>query len=144
MAINNNLIIFLALLSSVSCQQKMKRPEMMGIWNLIHIYKDGKDVLKNDEIKRVYNFKSMYIESREIDQLTLEIGREDIYADFRIKQDTLYLSRCTEKVYEGAYLITHKDTVSNFFKSEVTSLTLSHLKKDLIIYGLRPRSNNKE
>ncbi|WP_338731502.1 hypothetical protein [Mangrovimonas cancribranchiae] len=141
-AIKTNIIIVLLILSSsFSCMKDKTKSEVLGIWNLIHIYKNGKDLLENDAPKKVYRFRNLYIESRKIDQLTMEIGKEDIYADFEIEADILRLSRSTEKMYEGSYSIKIKDTVSEFFDFEVTSLTLSHLEKDLIIYAIIPKKS---
>jgi cobalamin-dependent methionine synthase I len=132
-------LIFIAL---NSCSIKSSESSILGGWNLIHIYKDSVDILGNDKYKKAYFLRNMYIEKRKIDQITIELDRNtDIYADFQINNGLLTLSRSTHPEFEGKYEIELIDTVSEFFKSRVKSLKLSHTNKNIQIYGAIPTSD---
>ncbi|WP_324027526.1 hypothetical protein QSV08_06140 [Maribacter sp. BPC-D8] len=130
------LFYLFVLLIFMSCVNNNKQPQIIGSWNLIHIYKDGVDVLGNDKVKEVYRIRNLYIEQLKINQITIELNRnEDLYADFEINKGIITLSRSTHPEYEGKYQIMLTDTLLPFFKSAVKSLKISSLDKNIQIYA---------
>ncbi|QTY27319.1 hypothetical protein [Flavobacterium sp. CS20] len=139
-----NILLLPLFLSVFDCNNNdVDKTKILGYWNLIHVYNGENDLLGNDKVKEFYYFRSMDFLSDKIDQLTMEIDRENyIYADFRIKGDTLFLTRNTDEYYNGKYILKLKDTTSVFFKEDVTSITLTNFNKDILIYGLRLKNND--
>lgn len=129
----------------ISCQANRKNaPDILGGWNLIHIYKNGNDLLENDKEKKVYNFRNMYIEKLKIDQITIPLDRDEyIYADFILNDSILTLSRSTHPEFDGKYRIILKDTLSPFFDFDIKSLELRNLNRDIQIFALIPVSEYK-
>lgn len=138
------IIIFSFLIFTLySCKKNTSEPLILGTWNLIHIYKDGDDILGNNTHKDFYYLRSLSIEKLKINQITMELGRDsNLYADFEINSDTITLSRSTNAGFNGHYKIELKDTTSIFFKSKVKVLKLSHFNRDIQIYGAIPLSEN--
>jgi hypothetical protein len=127
-----------------SCDKNKLESPILGNWNLIHIYKNGDDILGNNKDKEFYYFRSLYIEKLKINQITIELGRDsNLYADFKINYDTITLTRSTKSEFNGKYKIEVKDTTSIFFKSKIKLLKLSHFNQDIQIYGAVPLSENK-
>lgn len=119
--------IFILIIILSSCKSN-KYNNVLGNWNVVHIYENKKDFLKNDIDKKVYFYPPMYIE-KHISLLTIELSRDkDMFSKFEILSENnnnfLILSESNINLYDGKYSIKITDSISKSTGKKINYLFL--------------------
>lgn len=131
----NKLLLIISIFTFLHCK-KQENENILGSWNVIHVYKNGKDILGNDKIKEIYRYRLMYIE-KDIKQITIEIDKnENFYAYFELKKDSIIFSRSSMSGFDGNYSIKTTDSIIDIMGKNLKVLILE--SNSIKIYANRP------